>query len=390
MVATLVLANVAARRDRDDAHPDSFQKPMFAGYGAVVLSVLAIGVGAAFAAGLTLRVADYLGCIEGCDADGLPFALPVQYIWSARSFALAAFLGLLAGGYVFAVVRRRALAKAARDVVAEYPGHDDPDRRRAIAKTHATAALSDSGAGPLAFVVLGSVVGTGVVNVVADDSDVAYWLTQVGTWVVGAFALGLVALGRSAYRNASLRRTVGILWDLGTFWPRAAHPFAPPCYCERTVPEFVARIEQVRAHGGRVVVSAHSQGTVIALAALLQLRGRAQGVALLTYGSPLHRFYARAFPHFFGLPVLGWARQMLGGQWVNLYRRSDPIGGPVATSDAEVPAQATRPDRRLSDPAFARPEHSFCWPVTRGHSGYDHDLAYGDSVASLAAEVRGG
>lgn len=388
MVAVIVAANVAARRSRDDANPDAFAPPLFGGYAAPVLVVLGIVVGAAFAAGLTLRVGDYLGCIANCSGDGVAFTLPVQYFWSARSFAVAVFLAVPAVAYVLLVARRRALRHAAQNVVTEYEGHTNPARRSAIAKVHAVAALSDVGAWPLAFVVVGAVFVTGLLNVLDDEGRIASWLTQVGTWLVGAFAIGLVALGRSAYKNPSLRRTVGILWDLGTFWPRAAHPFAPPCYCERTVPEFVQRVEQLRANQGRVVVSAHSQGTVIALAALLQLRGRADGVALLTYGSPLHRFYARAFPHFFGLPVLAWTRQMLGGQWVNLYRRSDPIGGPVAARDADVPPAATRPDRRLSDPAFARPEHSFVWPVARGHSHYDHDPAYGESVAALADEVR--
>lgn len=391
MVVLLVVANVLALRARDRTRPDSFDGPLLKGYAAPVLVVLAIVVGAAFAAGLTLRAGDYLGCVTRCaPGDPTTLHLPVQYFWSARSFAVAAFLAAFAMAYVLLVARRRAFRRAEANVTDEYPGHTDPARRRAIAKIHATAALSDVGGGPLAFVVLGAVLVTAVLNARYDDTRFAAWLTQVGTWLVGAFAIGLVALGRSAYRNPSLRRTVGILWDLGTFWPRAAHPFAPPCYCERTVPEFVQRIEQVRAHDGRVVVSAHSQGTVIALASLLQLRGRAGGVALLTYGSPLHRFYARAFPHFFGLPVLAYTRQMLGGAWVNLYRRSDPIGGPVGCADAEVPADAQRPDRRLHDPAFARPEHSFVWPVCRGHSHYNHDPAFAESVTALANEVRAG
>jgi hypothetical protein len=368
-----------ALRARDRTKPESVAGPLFGGYAAPVLAVLGIVVGAAFGAGLTLRVADYLGCVTRCGDTGVAFTLPAQYFWSARSFAVAAFLAFLAALYVLLVARRRAMRDAERDVVTDYPGHTDPARRRAIARIHATAALSDVGGGPFAFVVLGAVVVTGVVNTTSDDAVFAAWLTHVGTWLVGGFAVGLVALGRSAYRKPALRRTVGILWDLGTFWPRAAHPFAPPCYCERTVPELVQRIDQVRANGGRVVVSAHSQGTVIALAALLQTRRGTDGVALLTYGSPLQRFYARAFPHFFGIPVLGWTRQMLNDAWTNLYRRSDPIGGPVRCADA---------DRRLRDPAFARPEYAFDWPVSRGHSHYDHDPAFADSVAALARQVR--
>lgn len=391
MFAVLAVANTFALRNRAGRPPDSVGGALFKGYAATVLAALAIALTGAFAAGLTLRVADFLGCIARCrPGAGVPFTLPVEYFWSARSFTIAVLLAIAAGLYVLLVTRPRALRAARANVEAEYAGHTDEERRRAIAKIHATAAMSDAGGGPLVFVLLGAMAITGATEFFFDAGRLASYATTAGTFLVGAFALWLVALGRSAYRDAGKRRTVGILWDLGTFWPRAAHPFAPPCYCERTVPEIVQRIEQLKAGGGRVVVSAHSQGTVIALAALLQLRGRSGGVALLTYGSPLHRFYARAFPHFFGLPVLGYARQMLGGRWVNLYRRSDPIGGPVTCADADVPATAKEPDRRLRDPAFAKPEHAFDWPVSRGHSGYDHDPAFAETVAALANDVRDG
>lgn len=69
----------------------------------------------------------------------------------------------------------------------------------------------------------------------------ASWLATAGSWAIGALAVALIALGRAAYSNANTRRTVGILWDLGTFWPRATHPLAPPCYSERTMPDLINR-----------------------------------------------------------------------------------------------------------------------------------------------------
>jgi hypothetical protein len=30
---------------------------------------------------------------------------------------------------------------------------------------------------------------------------------------------------------------VGVVWDVGTFWPRSAHPLAPPSYAELAVPQ---------------------------------------------------------------------------------------------------------------------------------------------------------
>jgi hypothetical protein len=55
----------------------------------------------------------------------------------------------------------------------------------------------------------------------------ARWLVNMGTFLVGGFVLLLLYLGRQAYQNPGFRRTVGVLWDIGTFWPRAAHPLAP-------------------------------------------------------------------------------------------------------------------------------------------------------------------
>src|SRR4030095_14521443 len=84
-------------------------------------------------------------------------------------------------------------------------------------------------------------------------------VTTFGTLVLGGFALALLLLGRRAYRNAPLRRTIRILWDLPPFWPRASHPLAPPCYCERALPDLICRIRAAApARGeGRGVVSLH-------------------------------------------------------------------------------------------------------------------------------------
>ncbi|MEK8107023.1 hypothetical protein NKG94_21225 [Micromonospora sp. M12] len=40
------------------------------------------------------------------------------------------------------------------------------------------------------------------------------------SWVIAAIILGLVIGGIFAYRTEPYRRHIGVLWDLGTFWPR--------------------------------------------------------------------------------------------------------------------------------------------------------------------------
>ena len=64
-------------------------------------------------------------------------------------------------------------------------------------------------------------------------------------------------------------------------------------------------------NGGKTLVAAHSQGTILAAAALLQTECRATDdtVALVTFGSPLCKLFHWAFPAYFSPQV--WPRSRL-------------------------------------------------------------------------------
>jgi hypothetical protein len=109
-------------------------------------------------------------------------------------------------------------------------------------------------------------------------------------------------------------------------------------------------------------------------------------VALLTYGSPLRRLYARFFPAYFGAADLKRAGSfLLGGPdtdmarwpWRNLYRSSDPIGGAVF-DNASV-------DCHLVDPVFAKPAGDISYPPTLGHSSYPDDPSWAGTVEKVKA-----
>jgi hypothetical protein len=121
-----------------------------------------------------------------------------------------------------------------------------------------------------------------------------------------------------------------------TFWPRPFHPFAVRPYAERAVPE----LREFVLHGPRpspLVITAHSQGSIVALAAVQPvLEDLPPGTALVTFGSPLRDLYARFFPRSFDRPSIDAVGHRLGARWRNLFRYTDHVGRAVFADDGEV------------------------------------------------------
>jgi hypothetical protein len=184
---------------------------------------------------------------------------------------------------------------------------------------------------------------------------------------------------------------VAILWDVVTFWPRANHPLTPPSYGARTVWDVRLRLDGFRRDGVPAVLVAHSQGTVIAGATLLQANRATEHYPLLTFGSPLRRLYAQNFPAYFGAEALGrlrhWQLQP-DEQWINLWCCSDPIGAWIfndQNTDLRA-AQTADIDWRLFDVertgSVPDPGGSIC-----GHSGFWTRQEYTDAMNALQSTV---
>ncbi|MCO8269565.1 hypothetical protein M1L60_03050 [Actinoplanes sp. TRM 88003] len=270
-------------------------------------------------------------------------------------------------------------------------------------------------------------------------------LGQLGVAVVSFGATGLVVLGLGTWRRAGLRTGVGIVWDLLSFWPRTGHPLCPPPYGGKAVLAVAGRASQLANQplvgdgpAGRIVLSGHSQGSVITAAACAVLAEEATRsghdgdlrsdrartalgrLSMITYGSQLQFLYARFFPSYFGYDRLCGVYRGLGGRWRSVYRWTDPLGGPVlawaAPSSAasfgpdidrwhrigcpdDCPGHTSKqrcgcpggcapdecpypkywavgPDLRLRDPATIEDSAFEARRAARGHSGYPGDPAY--------------
>ena len=145
-----------------------------------------------------------------------------------------------------------------------------------------------------------------------------------------------------------MRRTVGIAWDILTFWTRRFHPLGPPENSERAVPELSRRVKQLSRHdNARVMLTAHSQGSVIATASLASLAGageRLDKLAFITLGNPTGRLYRSFFPGYFCGGLLRWIRAELVDDdvWLNAHRLTDPIGDAIFTGPDEDLAPPVR------------------------------------------------
>ncbi|MBQ1051304.1 hypothetical protein KBX50_22890 [Micromonospora sp. C51] len=414
LLGALVAATLHQRR-RSPAAGSSW----LGGLATPVFAAMAVAVSYGFAAALVYRVADLLdrGDIPNparLDRSGAPpLEPPVSYRWAALAGLITVVVVAATALWRIAATRRQRRRMAEEIVRRDFP--DPPPealpRRADVREIVARSAIAEH-LGPVltVFLVL-SVVGVAVVGLdligigpaelskqLAGTSDQAATdlalVTDVGIYVIGLVGLGIVVLGLFSYRSEETRRTVAAIWDLGTFWPRTVHPFAPPCYAERAVPELAKRVAALTDHGG-VILSGHSHGSVLAAATLLQLPSRAlPRVALLTHGSPLHRVYARLCPAFFGDPILTELGDRIGWRWVNLWRDTDSVGGPIFSAHRpgqrrHVTVPAGTVDRRLRDPRglTVPPDDTVPPPVNR-HWPYHTDEAYEAAVRDLAGRLR--
>lgn len=179
------------------------------------------------------------------------------------------------------------------------------------------------------------------------------WPYATAAWALPlAVAFAMVRVRKAATDNR-LRRFFGQAWDVLSFWPRRHHPFAVRPYSHVAVPVLRDQILRLTGGGDRLLVSAHSQGSILALCALATLSSDARTrTALVTYGSHAAGLYRRGFPEYFDAAEVVGVAPGLGKaprpRWHNFYRLTDPIGGPIFSN---APEGAKGYDYCLPDPA---------------------------------------
>ncbi|MEU8083005.1 hypothetical protein AB0B57_05235 [Micromonospora sp. NPDC049101] len=385
-------------------------RPLF-GLGALAIAAAGISVAVAYSAGLVFRAADFLDR-DVPTAAGIAAGPPRAYTWVIFGFLRAVLITLIVAGLVVAISRRRRRRAAETIVAHDYPNPPAQVRPRlrqvrdAIARARFTEKLVSLA------VLFGCLAGLATANTtigllgefpsdlvernIGLPADAVTFSIAFGSWLIAAIIIGLIVGSVFAYRTIPFRRHVGVLWDLGTFWPRAAHPFAPPCYAERAVPELTRRVTHLVESGHPVLLTGHSHGSVLLAATVLQLPPEVGcRVALLTHGSPLRRLYARLFPAYIDDAALHDIGRRVGWRWVNLWRDTDPIGGwvfsahrsPPAATDSD-PADAV--DRRQRDPRdVVTPASDSVPPPIHGHWPDEADEAFTEAVRELVQRLGG-
>ncbi len=367
----------------------------------------------------------------------MPLAVPQVLIWTAIGQLLwlllvVVFLGLCLrrfGTYVGSVIEEHYAEDAGwLEKIAPRDRARCVAARRTAALAHRAETFLDV-VGAITAPVALIIIVTSMCGVPPWELPGFGWTRSVATasmWLVVGMSAGLIALGSQIRRSEKARKAVGVIWDLTTFWPRAAHPLAPPCYAERVIPELLIRSRwaldrhgEVQHSQNQLILSGHSQGSLIVLATASRLdHEELARTRMITYGSQIRALYGRIFPRVFGpayvgnapttgqpllsspvpdlprtdgvlgpeddpsIPIGSTFRGRLssaGGAWVNLFRRTDPIGWRVFSdrdSEFDLPVPEVPADG-VGDPG----------PRMMGHSGYQHSQVYREQVAEWTHET---
>jgi hypothetical protein len=428
LTVLILAAAVLALLTRKPSPPKPFRR-FLGGMTGPVVATLGVFLGVGFTAALDYGV---LRALRPADEPGA-MALPLFHLRIAFAAGVALGLGIVLAAVLVAWMSLS--AKRYRRIVraAAGPGLLPEEHVRSVARAWWLARLKFSVHWlAIAVAAVGAVLtGAAIAEAWGDDFAATVCrpsgtilsdcrdlpgLDAVTAGTVALLLLGgfLVYLGRRAVGDSAVRRGACVVWDVVAFWPAAAHPFVPPPYSPKVIDDLRRRIEwHVAGQARFVVLAGHSQGSLIAAAALTRIDPRyRQRVALLTYGSQLQVAYARAFPAYVNHPFLCWLQDdVLHGQWVSLYRETDPIGGPVlswqrtdepvfssfrlggeevATDDETDPVTGIRrcgAEWRMLDPWPADGE-SRPRLAMRRHSFYSLDPAWDLALATLTAPYR--
>lgn len=376
--------------------PERFRAEGWAGMGPGVIMLLSLGATMILSTLLVLGVQGWLtsgsppcGCITAGPHQVLRPPIVYHNFGDVLPF-IALALVLVAAGIAVALLRWMPLLTTPRTRDGRRPLLEQVDAYRdgridasttadrlalKILRARRLAALFHRGE-PILGIVAG-LLAVGFVVALAVSYSAAF--RAIDALVGPALAVIAAAILAVIVENAltAKERPISVMWDLMCFLPRAGHPFGPPCYAERVVPELRDRVTDWLTHDLQppegldlaerlawrdqqeevalaeerpfsVVLSAHSLGAVLAVSTLFTLRPddarRLRNVGLLTYGAQLRVYFGRFFPELFGpdaLGTLGARRPLLrkGDPWfvqVELDQDGDPVV--VTPSGADDPS----------------------------------------------------
>jgi hypothetical protein len=400
---------------------------------AAVIALVAVFLASVFTAGIYLFTATELNTgsakprFREIAAVSKVFAVPDAIRAASWAFAVsvAMLLAFVLLVLLWAVPKWLGITPSTPPLVpgafaTDYPEADVPSRTRTVLRAMWLGRLVDLAGAPLAGLLLaGGLLSYTVAGVLfaahVGDREVAAWflgsraVQGVGAYLVVLLLLAMVVLGALAFRIAPLRRSVGILWDLASFWPRLCHPLGAPCYAERTIPDLLTRVRWYTSSGVGVVLAGHSQGSVISSAVVLQLRTTSavslERVGLLTFGCVVRRLYARYFPAYFGPAALRDVRCALRTsrseqRWRNLWRYTDYLGGPVCSGPPPLVVAPWLPgtdpvgpgglvlDLHLVDPPYDKPPGDTVYSPALRHSSYWKVPQFQHAVVRVGALIN--